>query len=111
MKYFQLIERMDQMIRLEKTGDANEFSDRMGISRRQLYYYLDELRDLGLPLLYNRSSKTFFYERNCRLKIEISVREMDDSEIRTFEGGIMFKKSSQNQLYGFFPGHVQPLFT
>ena len=91
-KYFDLMERMDQMIRFENTGDASEFSERLGISRRQLYYYVDELKDLGLPLSYNRNSKTFFYEKKCMLKINITIRELGDSELSEYKGGNFFGK-------------------
>lgn len=93
MKYFELMERMDQLIRLESTGDASEFSERLGISRRQLYYYVDEMKDLGLPVCYNRNSKTFFYAKSCRLKIDISVRELNDPDRENLSGGMFFKNS------------------
>jgi hypothetical protein len=108
MKYFDLMERMDQMIRMENTGDAFEFSERLGISRRQLYYYVDELREMGLPLSYNRCAKTYFYERRCRLKIDISVRELGDSDLRNHSGGIFSENfdlcnSFAQSVFNFIP--------
>jgi hypothetical protein len=108
MKYFDVMERMDQMIRLENTGDAYEFSERLGISRRQLYYYVDELREMGLPLSYNRCAKTFFYEKRCRLKIDISVRELGDSDLRNYSGGFFSKEydlciSFAQEVFNFTP--------
>lgn len=92
MKYFEIMERMDQLIRLESTGDAFAFSEKLGISRRQLYYYVEELRSMGLPVCYNRHSKTFYYSVKCRLKIQITVRELSDSENTDYNGGIFFQK-------------------
>ncbi len=94
MKYFELMERMDQLIRMENTGDAFEFSERLGISRRQMYYYVDELRELGLPVSYNRRSKTFFYEKNCRLRIDVSVRELGDNDLKYLTGGFLLNKNA-----------------
>ena len=104
MKYFDLMERMDQMIRMENTGDASEFSKRLGISRRQLYYYVDELKDLGLPLSYSRKSKTFFYEKNCMLKINISVRELGEYELRNYNGGFFL------EIFALCNNLAQPLY-
>jgi hypothetical protein len=93
MKYFDLMERMDQLIRFENTGDSNEFSEKLGISRRQLYYFVEELKVLGLPLSYDRKLKTFYYEKDCMLKIEISIKELGDSELRNYGGGKIFGKN------------------
>jgi predicted DNA-binding transcriptional regulator YafY len=92
MKYFELLERMDQMLRMENTGDAKEFSLRLGISRRQLYYYIDELKVLGLPIAYSRRSKTFYYEKQCMLKIDISVKELGFTDLYSQSGGNFFEK-------------------
>jgi len=86
-RFFELLKRMDQLIRLESTGDATCFSEKLGISRRQLYYYIDELRDLGLPLAYDRYQKTFYYETRCRLKIEIKILNLEENEFRELKGG------------------------
>ncbi|MFW6219219.1 MAG: HTH domain-containing protein [Bacteroidota bacterium] len=39
------IQRIDMLIRQERTGNADEFAEMLGISRRQVYNYLDELKD------------------------------------------------------------------
>jgi predicted DNA-binding transcriptional regulator YafY len=91
--FFELLERIDQMIRQEKTGDSFEFSTRLGLSRRQLYYYLDEMKEIGLPILYDRKNKTFYYEKQCRLRIHVSITELEDSEERILFGGMKMKKN------------------
>jgi predicted DNA-binding transcriptional regulator YafY len=88
IKYIERLERIDQFIRQQRTGTAYEFAEKMGISRRQLYNLLDELKDLGLPVMYSRSTRTFMYEYNCRLKINIEVLELENAELSYYEGGI-----------------------
>ena len=92
-QFFELLERIDQMIRQKCTGDSFEFSSRLGLSRRQLYYYLDEMKDIGLPISYSRKDKTFFYEKQCRLKIQVSITELEDLEERYLFGGMKMKKN------------------
>ncbi len=92
--FFNLLERIDQMIRQEKTGDSFEFSNRLGMSRRQLYYYLDEMKDIGLPISYNRREKTFYYKKHCKLRIQVSITELEDSEERIYDGAMQVKKNS-----------------
>ena len=81
------------MIRQEKTGDSFEFSSRLGLSRRQLYYYLDEMKDIGLPISYNRKGKTFYYEKQCRLRIHVSITELEEPEEKNLFGGMKMKKN------------------
>ncbi len=97
MKYLDLMERMDQMIRFRCTGDATEFSNRLGISRRQLYYYIEELKYLGLPISYDRNGKTFFYEKRCMLKIDVYVKELHDSDKVNLQGGVFNINSVLNK--------------
>jgi hypothetical protein len=107
MKYFNVMERMDQLIRLESTGDSFEFSEKLGVSRRQMYYYIEELKDLGLPLSYNRRARTYFYEKNCRLKIDVSVKEMGASELTNYIGGFFSSKF----ILCISSAQIQPNFT
>lgn len=86
-KNISRFEWLDQLIRQERTGNPPALAGRMGISVRQLYYLIDELRDLGLPVSYCRTRKTFYYRSNCRLvftlKIEhISGKELPGSDVR-----------------------------
>ena len=87
LKYIERLERIDQFLRQQRTGTAYEFAERLGISRRQLFNLLDELKDLGLPVIYSRSARTFMYEYNCRLKINIEVLELEPVELSYYSGG------------------------
>jgi predicted DNA-binding transcriptional regulator YafY len=41
----------------EKTGNTEEFANKIGLSRRMLFNYLDDLRDMGLEIEYCRKKK------------------------------------------------------
>ena len=58
---FQLLEQMDQLIRLKATGTPKEFASRPGISKSTLYNYLDLLKILGGPVQYNQEVSSFEY--------------------------------------------------
>jgi predicted DNA-binding transcriptional regulator YafY len=77
LKYISRLERIDQFIRQERTGNAPEFAARLEISVRQLYNLIEELKDLGLPIEYCRTRQTFFYRTQCRIIFEIRVSEME----------------------------------
>jgi len=83
LRYISRLERIDQLIRQERTGNAPAFAGRLEISVRQLYNLIEELKDLGLPIEYCRTRQTFFYRYYCRIIFEIRVDEHDPPKNRT----------------------------
>lgn len=60
---------MDQLIRMQATGNANEFAEKLGICRSLLMSNLDEMRSLGAPIVYDRNKKTYRYKPDYKLII------------------------------------------
>lgn len=79
-KLNQLLQ-IDQLIRLKRTGNANEFSRKIGISRRHLYNRLEELKDLDLDISYDRNIQSYFYTRPYKIDIIFNIRELTEEEI------------------------------
>ncbi len=59
IKQLNRLKKLDTLIQQGKTGAPEEFADRLGLSRSQLYNILEELKDLGAPIEYNRSARSF----------------------------------------------------
>ncbi len=76
LKYTERLRRADQLIRLEATGAPRLFAQKLGISESYLYGILDEMKDMGLPLTYNKSRLTYLYTRPVRLRIDIGVENI-----------------------------------
>lgn len=76
LKYTERLRHADQLIRMEATGAPRMFAQKLGISESYLYGVLDEMRDMGLPLSYNKSRLTYFYTKPVRLRIEICVENI-----------------------------------
>lgn len=72
-KYTERLRRADRLIRQESTGTPKEFAHKLNISESHLYGFLDELKMMGLPLVYSKTKLTYFYTRPVRLHIDISV--------------------------------------
>jgi len=77
LKYISRLERIDQFIRQERTGNAPVFAARLEISVRQLYNLIDELKCLGLPIEYCRTRQTYYYKYRCRIIFEIRINDAD----------------------------------
>ena len=59
--YRRRMERLQEYIRRECTGDVDELSGKLGVSRRTLFYYIEILRDTGLVIKFSRSRNTYYY--------------------------------------------------
>ena len=87
LKYISRLERIDQFIRQERTGNAPAFASRLELSVRQLYNLIDELKDLGLPVEYCRIRQTYYYRYHCRIIFEIRVEEINVLDYKNIQGG------------------------
>jgi|ERR1035437_1644439 hypothetical protein len=85
LKNANYIERLHELILSKKTGNPKELSERLGISRANLYILIEELNTLNLPVTYSTKYETFYYERD--LKPTLSFQE------KFVEGKREFRKS------------------
>ena len=60
--YCNKMRSLKYYIERENTGSADELADKLGVSRRTVFYYLDILRDEGYTIQYSRYRKTYYYE-------------------------------------------------
>lgn len=90
MQLFETIDRaqrIHRMIQKSATGTPAEFAERLHISRRSLYYLLDELKDFGAEIAYDRTKCTFYYANNFELELIIKVSPLTSKEKSYIYGG------------------------
>ena len=63
------LQRIDLLIAQRATGSPNQFAKKIQISVSMLYLYLSALKDLGAPILYDRTRKTYYYGENGRIAL------------------------------------------
>lgn len=66
-----LLQRIDQLIRMQATGTPVQLASRLEVSERKLYRLLEELKDQGFPIAYDKQKECYYYE--TAVKIEFSV--------------------------------------
>lgn len=101
MQLFESInraQRIHQFIRTESTGSPCEFAKRLGISRRQLYYCLEEFKDFGAQIVYNRTKNTFYYANDFEFILTISTSSLSNHEKSHILGGNIENKSNSANL-------------
>ena len=94
MKFIKQIEqykKLEKLIKQASTGTPDEFAERLNISRTQLYTILESMKQLGAPIRYNRSIKSFYYSSDFKLTIDISVQIITPTERKTIYGGGFYK--------------------
>ena len=103
MQLFESIDRaqrIHQFIRTESTGTPCEFARRLGISRRQLYYCLEEFKEFGAQIMYNRIKNTFYYANNFEFILTIRTSPLNYQEKKhIFDGEVENKWDSANSLH------------
>ncbi len=62
IKQLQLIERIDQLIRMQATGTPIELASRMRISKTKLYAVLNTMKALNAPVVYDVALQSYVYE-------------------------------------------------
>lgn len=84
MKVVEQLERLKyihELIEKRKTGTPDGFAKKLRISRRQLYYIIDELKLMGAPIDYDIQLKTFFYSEKCEINIRFDIDTLSEEEI------------------------------
>ncbi|MFW5701254.1 MAG: HTH domain-containing protein, partial [Cyclobacteriaceae bacterium] len=88
------LQQIDQLIRQKRTGNAEELAKKLNISRRHVYRWLEEFKNLGLEIDYNRERKSFVYLKPYQINISLDIRELKVSETTEIEAGIRFLKKN-----------------
>ncbi|NOQ24627.1 MAG: HTH domain-containing protein [Bacteroidales bacterium] len=79
MEFFkinQYIEQLDILLRQECTGTALELAQRLGISKRTLQNHLQQLRAIGIVIVYDNSKRTYKYLEKGHLTFGFIVDQM-----------------------------------
>lgn len=95
MKVFNQLDRIDKFNRLmiqRRTGAPVEFAYRLGVSRTSLYELIDELRSHGVPIVYSKSEKTYYFSRPYEISISCIMRPLTTEELKEYTGGGFFSR-------------------
>ncbi|HNW51846.1 MAG TPA: hypothetical protein PKH79_12240 [Prolixibacteraceae bacterium] len=89
-----VLKKMVRLITNETTGNPTDFSNKLGISRSQLYVEIDELNSLGADIHYDRKQNTFVLRGNIKIIVREPVLVIDDDDLTHIDGGFFQKNCS-----------------
>jgi len=87
LEKLQVIERVDQLIRMKATGSPDALAEKLNVSRRCVYDIIDVMKRMDAPILYDSTRKSFYYSHNCDLMIGF----VDSNKVRG--GNNIFKEN------------------
>lgn len=68
-----LLERLDYLIRNRATGTPHQLASRLDTSERNIYRLISRLRDMGLPIAYDKFVDSYYYNEPVQMRFDIVV--------------------------------------
>ena len=65
----EMLERLDQLIRLKATGTPQEIAQRFSVAPSTIYLYLKYMRQKGAPIAYCKIRQTYYYQEGGKFFI------------------------------------------
>ncbi len=81
------IERMHNMINFKRTGTPQSFAQKMGVSQSMLYVLINEIKELGAPVVYCRYRESYEYLYPVEFKAGFNSPSLTASEMQATYGG------------------------
>ncbi|MDM8160952.1 hypothetical protein QUH73_14095 [Labilibaculum sp. K2S] len=92
--------RMDGLIKDGRTGNANKFAKELGISRSHLFNHIEELKDLGIEVSYNRDNGSYEYSGEMEPEIQNPLRVIKrKKQLVNVNGGCFSQESKFTGLF------------
>jgi predicted DNA-binding transcriptional regulator YafY len=85
IKYLDRIKQMHRLIKQRATGTPQQLAQKLGLSERQTYEYIREIRDMGIPLAFDNFNKTYYYngEVSCILEYKpLSTQDIKKKKVK-----------------------------
>lgn len=67
----------------ESTGSPRELGEKLGVSERSVYCLFEELRDYGALVQFDRKRKTYYYQDDFELQVNVSISVLSAGIITT----------------------------
>jgi hypothetical protein len=66
----EMIEKIDWLVRTKATGNSAEFAEKLGISTRTLFNYLNYMKiQMSAPIEYSKEHQSYIYNGNGGVKV------------------------------------------
>ena len=90
---------VDKYIRARKTGTPKEFANAIGLSKSQLYYYIDFLKEYGAEIEYSRKTNTYHYKNIVEVDAKLSIKVMSENEMMNLNAGFCYSFNNSDNIF------------
>lgn len=90
-KQIELLERIDQLVRLKATGKPKDLAKRLEVSEATIYRIIETMKDMKAPVCYDFTRQSYVYTENTQFKCGFFLQELSAYEERNLSGGQCFK--------------------
>ncbi|WP_372774625.1 hypothetical protein [Mangrovibacterium sp.] len=87
LQQINLIERIDQLIRMRATGNPKELAERLELSQATVFRLIDVIKELGAPVEYNLSYQSYVYVEDVNFQCGFFLTDLNQDEVREINGG------------------------
>ena len=99
MNLFQdlyLLQRLDYLIRNHATGSPKELARRLELSERQIFRLIQQMKDIGFPIVYCKSQQCYYYDGEVKIRFEVLINKEKTIHIKGGNKLKFFSKLTKN---------------
>ena len=83
----QRFNKVNKLIKSKNTGNPADFAKKLNVSCRQLCNIIDQFKDFGAPIQYNKKNETYFYVSDFDLELKYSLKVISEHEEKIIFAG------------------------
>ncbi|MBW8323717.1 MAG: bacteriocin [Prolixibacteraceae bacterium] len=87
LQQIELIERIDQLIRLKSTGTPKKFAQRLDISEASLYRLIETIKGMDAPVEFSIRYQSYVYSDEVNFMCGFFRKELSYNELQKVNGG------------------------
>ncbi|GLU45100.1 HTH domain-containing protein [Allomuricauda sp. NBRC 101325] len=95
MKQIEILERIDQLIRLKATGSPKQLADRLEVSEATVFRIIETMKEMKAPICYDLKRQSYLYTHQTQFKCGFYIEELKILEEKNLSGGFSFNNLSQ----------------
>ncbi|MDL2214999.1 HTH domain-containing protein [Dysgonomonas sp. OttesenSCG-928-M03] len=80
-KYIDRMNYLCKLIENESTGTPEELAEKLSVSKRQMFNLINNLKDMGAEIKYNRVRATYYFINDFEMVINVEIRVSDDQNV------------------------------
>lgn len=87
------IHKIHKLIKGQQTGSPEDLASLICISRRELYYIIEMLKNMGAEINYSRAKQSFCYTNAFDMDLSLCVSYIGEDEMNLLDGGTILWKT------------------